>query len=53
MTLEITVDSRLDKRVQRNLILHEILENYFRSVDHEKIEELVDILSDALDELES
>ena len=45
------VDSTLDPRVQRNLVIHEVLEAYFPSLDHSKIEDITDMLSSALDDL--
>ena len=49
--LTITINPNASYRVNRNLIIHEVIENYFRSVDHSKIEEVCDIIGDALDEL--
>ena len=51
--VHIYVAEDLDPRVQRNLVIHAIIENYFRSISHDKIEELTDILCDSLDSLDS
>ena len=50
--LEISVDKALPIREQRLLIIHAILENYFRSIDHDKIDELEALIGEALDQLE-
>jgi hypothetical protein len=52
MNIEITVDKSLDLRVQRNLVLHGVIENFCLSWPHDKVEELVDDISNALDQLE-
>ena len=51
-TVNIYVDSSLDKRVQRNLVLHGVIENFCRNWEHDKVEVLVDYISSALDDLE-
>ncbi len=50
--VEITVDDALPPRVQRNLVIHEIIECYCPSWHHDKIEELADLLIEGLNELE-
>ena len=52
VTVDILVDKNLPARVQRNLVMHGVIENYFRSISHDKVEEVTEILSDALDQLE-
>ena len=51
-TLEVSVDSSVAPRVQRNFVIHAVVENYFNSIVHEKVEEFTDILAEALDQLE-
>ena len=46
------VADSLDKRVQRNLVIHGVVENFCRNWGHEKVEELTDLISDALDQLD-
>ena len=48
----IYVDPDLDIRTQRLLVIHSILENYFRSLPHSKIEELMVYLEEGLDLLD-
>jgi hypothetical protein len=50
--LEIHVDEALPYFMQRDLIIHSILENYFPSLEHRKIEQLETIISDALGQLD-
>ena len=49
--VEIEVDSSLRKRVQRNLVIHAVIEVFCRPWTHDKVEELTDYICDALDEL--
>jgi len=51
-SLHVGVDKDLDIRVQRHLVLHEVIEVFCMPWTHEKVEELVDLLADALDQLE-
>jgi len=51
VTVEITVDKSLKKRTQRNLIIHAVLESFCSPWTHEKVEELGDLLEEALDQL--
>lgn len=50
--LEIHVDASLPIRTQRALIRHAVIENYCRSWEHTKVEELTELIQDALDQLE-
>ncbi len=50
--LEVYIDPTLPDRTQRALVIHCVVENYLRSVSHEKIEELCSFIEDALDQLE-
>ena len=47
--LDIYIDPDLPERTQRMLIIHCVLENYNRSLPHEKVEELCQMIEDALD----
>ena len=47
--LDIYVDPNLSERTQRILVIHCIIENYDRSLPHEKVEELCQMIEDALD----
>ena len=51
VTAVISVDQNLPPRVQRNLVLHGVVETFCSSWHHSKIEELVEYLEDALDQL--
>jgi len=50
--LEIYVDPRLPIRMQRILIIHSIIENYFRSIEHNKVDDIVELITEALDQLD-
>jgi O-acetyl-ADP-ribose deacetylase (regulator of RNase III) len=50
---EIYVDKNLHPRVQRNLVIHAVVESFCRSWDHDKVEELTELITEALDQLES
>ena len=50
-TLEIYVNSDQPKRKQQMLIIHSVLENWFPSLEHSKIDELTTDLEDALDQI--
>ena len=50
--MEIEVDTTLPFKEQQGLIIHTIVENYCRSWTHDKVEELTDLIQDALDKLE-
>ncbi len=49
--LEITVDSSLDERIQRNLVIHAVIENFCLPWSHDKVEDLTNYISDALDQM--
>ena len=49
--LEITVDDALPIELQRELVIHAVIENYFRSIEHSKIDEITELIVEALDEL--
>jgi hypothetical protein len=49
--LEIVLDGKLSKRDQRELVIHEILENFFPSIEHSKIDVLTEKLLSGLDEV--
>jgi hypothetical protein len=44
------IDERLPKRLQTSIIIHEIIECYLPSLPHDKIEDLTELISEALDE---
>jgi len=50
--LDIYVDPRLPKRTQRSLIIHCVIENYFRSIEHSKVEEVCSFIEEAIDQLD-
>ena len=50
-TLEVSIDKTLPEEVQREIVIHEILENWCPFLDHSKIVELTDLLTDGLDKL--
>lgn len=50
-SLEVFVDDSLRPEVQRDLVIHAIIENYCRSWEHGKVVELVELISDALYQL--
>ena len=50
-TCEIYVDPDLPLRTQRALVIHAVIENFCPSWEHTKIEELEDLIINALDEL--
>ena len=47
--LEIVIDASLPVWVQREIIIHEVIEGYLHCLPHDKVDELTDILSRALD----
>lgn len=49
--IDIYVDSDLDIRTQRLLVIHSVIENYCRSWVHSKVEELEGFIGEALDQL--
>ncbi|MFH1231755.1 MAG: hypothetical protein V1709_09695 [Planctomycetota bacterium] len=50
--VEIYIDPKLPLRTQRGLVIHAVIEIYFPSLYHSVIEEIEDLLQDALDQLE-
>ena len=44
----IYVDETLPLEEQRELVIHAVLENYFRSIPHDKIDELTSFITEAL-----
>ena len=50
-SLEVYVDPSLPERTQRALVTHAVIENYFPSLSHGKVEELCGDIEEALDEL--
>ena len=52
LTVEIYVDSTLPDRMQRELVIHAIIESFCLNWEHEKVEELTDSIMDGLDMLE-
>ena len=49
--IEIEVDKRLSKRDQREIVIHEVTENFFPSMGHNKIDWFTDLMLGALDEV--
>ncbi len=49
--LDIVIDKNIDIRYQRINVIHAILESFFRSVSHDKIDEVTQLIADGLDEL--
>lgn len=49
--LDIVIDENIDIRYQRINVIHAILESFFLSVTHDKIDEVTQLISDGLDEL--
>lgn len=50
--LEITVDISLDYKVKQRLVIHAVIENYFRSLCHDKVDDLEEYIMEALDQLD-
>lgn len=50
-SLKIYIDPQLPPRTQRMLVIHSIIENYNRTMPHDKVEELCGFIEDALDML--
>ena len=51
-TLEIYVNNGLEERKQRILVIHAVIENWFPSLTHDKIDDLTTNIAEALDQLE-
>ena len=52
LSLEISIDEELPIREQRRLVTHAIIENYCWSWTHDKVDQLTDFITEALDQLE-
>ena len=52
MDLRISLEQDLPIRKQRELVIHAIIENFNLSWTHDKIDELTDYITGALDDLE-
>jgi len=50
--INIYIDPDLDMRTQRLLVIHGVIENYNRSMPHDKVDELCSFIEEALDMLE-
>ncbi len=50
--LDIYIDPTLPDRTKRMLVIHSVVENYNRSMPHDKVEELCGFIEEALDQLE-
>ena len=48
----IKVSKRLTHEEQMELVIHAVIENYLRSIPHDKVEELADLITEALGQLE-
>jgi len=51
VSLDIYVDPDLPEETQRLLVIHSIIENYNRSMPHDKVDELCGLIDDALMQL--
>jgi hypothetical protein len=51
-TLEIYVDSALDKRTQVDRVIHSIIEGYCPNWPHDKVDELNELIIEGLDLLD-
>lgn len=51
LQLEIYVNSELPERKQRILVIHSVLENWFPSLEHSKIDALTADIEEALDQI--
>ncbi len=50
--LNVLIDKGLPLRLQQETVIHEILENFLMSVNHNKIDELTELIIDGLDQLD-
>uniref|UniRef100_A0A6M3LB74 Uncharacterized protein n=1 Tax=viral metagenome TaxID=1070528 RepID=A0A6M3LB74_9ZZZZ len=50
--LEITVDKSLNIKQKQRLVIHAVIENYFRDLCHDKVDEVEDYIVEALEQLE-
>ena len=49
--IEIHIDKHLIKRIQENLVIHSVIENYCRNWPHDKVDELEELIREGLDKL--
>jgi len=49
--LQIYIDPELPYDMRRNLVIHAVIENYNSGLCHDKVDELTDSITDALDRL--
>ena len=49
--IDIYIDPDLDTRSQELLVIHAVIENYCRNWEHDKVEELCDLIEEGLDRL--
>ena len=49
--LEILIDKKLPIRTKRELVIHAVIENYFRSICHDKVDEITSLIVDGLDQI--
>jgi len=50
-SLEIHIDRRLSKREKEERIIHAVIEVYFRSIPHDKVDEITADIMEALDQI--
>lgn len=51
-SLNICVDKNLEARLQRNIVINEVIEAFCRPWSKDIVDELVDMIVDALDQLD-
>jgi len=51
-THEIHVDPQLPPRIQRNRVIHSVIEGFCANWCHDKVDELTDLIQDGLDQLD-
>jgi len=49
--LTVTIDPSLPIPIQREIIIHEVIEGYLPCLPHDKVEELTEILTKSLEEI--
>ena len=49
--LTVSIDSSLPIPVQREIVIHEIIEGFFPCLPHNKVDDLTEILAKALEEI--
>ncbi len=52
-TVKIYVDKKLPLELQRELVIHAIVENWLPSIPHDKVDELTELLKEGLEQLEA